>query len=60
MASKMEEVCGRGGGGEGSEGDILSVDHASSLDGCTWCLQGLLARQAVEFSKIVQKVRCGF
>ncbi|XP_072049417.1 ubiquitin-associated and SH3 domain-containing protein B-like isoform X2 [Amphiura filiformis] len=42
------------------EGDIVIVGHASSLDGCTRCLQGLSARQAVEFSKIVQKVPyCG-
>ena len=47
---------------ESSEGVILLVGHASSLDECTRCLQGLSARQAVEFSKIVQKGenRCGF
>ncbi|XP_033641717.1 ubiquitin-associated and SH3 domain-containing protein B-like [Asterias rubens] len=45
---------------EHPEGDILIVGHASSLDGCTRYLQGLSARPALEFSKIVQKVPyCG-
>ncbi|XP_022099247.1 ubiquitin-associated and SH3 domain-containing protein B-like [Acanthaster planci] len=45
---------------EHPKGDILIVGHASSLDGCTRYLQGLSARPALEFSKIVQKIPyCG-
>ncbi|XP_041470818.1 ubiquitin-associated and SH3 domain-containing protein B-like [Lytechinus variegatus] len=42
------------------DGDILLVGHASTLDSSSRCLQGLSARPAMEFSRIVQKVPyCG-
>ncbi|XP_033119264.1 protein UBASH3A homolog [Anneissia japonica] len=40
--------------------NFLIVGHAGSLDGCTRLLQGLSPRPALEFTKIVQKVKSLF